>query len=53
MSHNDHNEQFCSIHSRQSQEPLIASAPRTDFWILLEYPYPMSAKALRQNQLAR
>ncbi len=44
-------EQYCSVHSRQVSEPLIASAPRTDFWVLLEYPYPLSAKALKQNQL--
>lgn len=44
-------EQYCSVHSRQVSEPLIASAPRTDYWVLLEYPYPLSAKALKQNQL--
>jgi len=44
-------EQYCSAHSRQAAEPLIASAPRTDFWVLLDYPYPMSANVLKHNQI--
>ena len=44
-------QQYCSVNSRQMSEPLMASAPRTDYWVLLEYPHPLSAKALKQNQL--
>jgi hypothetical protein len=46
-----HSARYCSIHSRNNREPLFGSAPRTDFWILLEYPHPMSQKALRDNRL--
>ena len=42
---------YCSIESRNNREPLIGSASRTDFWICLEYPHPMSEKALRENRL--
>jgi len=42
---------YCSVHSNAAHEPLIGSASRTDYWILLEYPYPPSAKALQENQL--
>jgi hypothetical protein len=44
--------QYCSVNSSQTSEPLMASAPRTDFWVLLEYPYPVSEKALKKNLLA-
>jgi hypothetical protein len=44
-------EKYCSIHSLNNREPLIGSASRTDYWILLEYPHPMSQKALRDNLL--
>jgi hypothetical protein len=44
-------ESYCSIHSLKNREPLIGSAPRTDFWILLEYAHPMSQKALKENLL--
>lgn len=42
---------YCSVNSIQRSEALIGNAPRTDYWILLEYPYPMEAKALKQNRL--
>jgi hypothetical protein len=44
-------EQYCSISSSQAAESLIGSTPRTDFWILLDYPHPNSAKALKENLL--
>jgi hypothetical protein len=44
--------QYCSISSSLAQEPLIGSASRTDYWILLEYPYPPPEKALHGNHLS-
>jgi hypothetical protein len=43
--------QYCSMHSSLAHESLIASASRTDYWILLEYPEPVTAKALEESQL--
>jgi hypothetical protein len=43
--------QYCSISSSLAQEPLIGSAARTDYWILLEYPHPPPEKAMQGNLL--
>ena len=42
---------FCSINSISAGEPLYGSAPRTDYWLLLEHPHPPQAKALEESKL--
>ncbi len=42
--------QICALHSASVGEPLYGSAPRTDLWLLLEYPYPAPAKALEESK---
>jgi hypothetical protein len=43
---------FCSQHSLALREPLFATAPRIEAWILLEYPYPFSAKTFEESSLS-
>lgn len=42
---------FCSRHSISACEPLYGSAPRTDYWLLLEHPHPLQAKAVEESKL--
>lgn len=42
---------FCSEHSLSLNEPLFATAPRIESWILLEYPGHFSAKAFEESSL--
>ena len=44
--------QFCSINSKAATEPLYGTAPRTDVWLLLEYPYSVGRKALPESNLS-
>lgn len=41
----------CSITSQAVSEPLFGTAPRTDYWILIEYNQPLGAKALQESTL--
>lgn len=41
----------CSIISRELEEPLFGSVSQTQVWFLLEYPYPMGAKAFPESNL--
>lgn len=41
----------CSITSQAVSEPLFGTAPRTDYWILMEYNQPLGAKALQESTL--
>jgi hypothetical protein len=41
----------CSFMSLSTGEQLYATAPRTDFWVLIEYPSAYGAKALEESTL--
>jgi hypothetical protein len=43
---------FCSDRSRGIQEPLLATASRTDVWFLIEYTGPWGSKALEESILS-
>ena len=43
---------FCSEYSKSVGEPLFGTAPRTDVWILIEYPYAHAAKAFEESSLS-
>lgn len=42
---------FCSQQSLALREPLFATAPRIESWILLEYPFPFSRKTFEASSL--
>ena len=42
---------YCSDLSSEVAEPLYGTAPRTDTWILLEYPFPLEKKAFEESVL--
>ncbi len=42
---------YCSDFSISLGEPVFATAPRIEAWILLEYPYAHPAKALKESNL--
>ncbi len=42
---------LCSIYSLSLGEPLFGTAPRTDIWILIEYPYPYASRAYEESDL--
>lgn len=42
---------FCSEHSLSLNEPLFATAPRIESWILLEYPLHYTKKAFEESSL--
>ena len=41
----------CSTTSQTVSEPLFGTAPRTDYWILVEYNRPPGAKAVQESTL--
>jgi hypothetical protein len=43
---------FCSQYSLSLGEALIGTAPRTDVWLLIEYPYPHPAKGVEESNLS-
>ena len=43
---------FCSHYSKSVGEPLFGTAPRTDVWILIEYPFAYAAKAFEDCDLS-
>ncbi len=43
---------FCSDLSKSVNEPLFGTAPLTETWLLLEYPYIYGAKALEESDLS-
>jgi len=47
----DRSKLHCSVTSQAASEPLYGTAPRTDFWILVEYNRPPGAKALQESTL--
>ena len=42
---------YCSDFSISLGEPVFATAPRIEAWVLLEYPYAHPAKALKESTL--
>ena len=42
---------YCSVNSLSKYEPLFGSAPKTDLWIALEYPYPPGDNAVKESHL--
>ncbi|MQC26091.1 MAG: hypothetical protein DWG76_01395 [Chloroflexi bacterium] len=43
---------FCSIHSRNANESLLGSAPRSDVWFLLEYAGRWGSKAFKESSVS-
>lgn len=47
----DRSKLHCSLTSQVASEPLHGTAPRTDYWILVEYNQPPGAKAVQESTL--
>ena len=43
---------LCSDLSKSVGEPLFGTAPQTETWLLLEYPFPFGSKALEESDLS-
>ena len=47
----DSSKLYCSSTSKAASEPLYGTAPRTDYWILVQYNRPPGAKAVQESTL--